>query len=90
MILPTTLLRVRVSSKGKRNVNLWIPLFLVWPIVLALMVVLSPVALLLCVFWRKGRPVILAGPRILAACWATRGLEVRVDDGDDHVLVSFS
>ena len=90
MILPASLMRIRVVGDGRKRVNLWIPLILIWPIVLALMMILSPVALLLCIFWPKGRKLIIAGPRVLLACWAMRGLELRVNDGDDQVLVSFN
>lgn len=89
MILPASLMRIRVAGDQRKRVNLWIPLILIWPIVLALMVILSPVALLLCIVWSRGRKFIIAGPRVLMACWAMRGLELRVKDGDDQVLVSF-
>ena len=88
MILPTSLLRVRISEGGKKRLNLWLPVFLVWPVVIALMIILAPVALLLYVCWPSGRGYILGGPRILVVLWAMRGLEVRVQDRDDSVLVS--
>lgn len=91
MILPTSLLRVRVVEKGRRKVGLWIPLILIWPIVLALMAMLSPVAVLVCMAWRGGRGYILSGPWLIWMLWSMRGLEVRVKDnnGKTSVLVSF-
>lgn len=89
MILPTSLLRVRVMEKGRRRCSLWIPLCLIWPIVLALMVVLSPVAVLVSIVWRGGRSYILCGPWLIGVLWSMRGLEVRVKDDRTNVLVSF-
>lgn len=89
MIIPPSLLRIRVIEKGKRKVNLWIPLFLIWPLVIALMVVLAPVALVVCLVWPKGRQVVMAGPRLLALAWAIRGLRVRVKDEANRVRVEF-
>jgi hypothetical protein len=89
MILPTSVMRIRIVEGGRKKIGLWIPVFLVWPVVIALMVALSPVALIVCIVWPKGRIYVAAGPMILAVCWALRGLEVRVQDEEDQVLISF-
>lgn len=89
MILPVSLMRIRVVEGGRKKVNLWLPILLVWPLVLALMVALAPVVLVLCIVWPKGRPFVLAGPRILGACWSLRGFQIRVRDGGDQVDISF-
>lgn len=88
MILPPSILQIRVVENGHRKVNLWLPLAIIWPLALALMVALSPAVLVLCIVWPKGRGYALAGPRILRASWAARGLRVRVRNGLDGVTIS--
>ncbi len=90
MILPTTFMRIRIVEGGRRKIGLWLPLFLVWPAVIAFMIALAPIALIVCVVWPTGRRFMIAGPRIVAACWAMRGLHVRVKDGKDQVYISFT
>lgn len=87
MILPVSLMRIRIVGGGKKKVGLWIPMILVWPIVIGIMIVLLPIALIVCVASATGRRVIFAGPRILEACWAARGLRVLVTDGENRVEV---
>lgn len=88
MIVPTSVLRIRVFEDGHSRVNLWIPLIVLWLFAIAVMVVLAPIALLLYVVWPRSRTYILLGPCIIGLCWAMRGLEVRIADGEDGVLVS--
>lgn len=88
MIVPTLLLRVKITEGGRCKINLWIPLIVLWLIIIAFMIVLAPIALIICLIWPRGRRYIIAGPSLIGAFWAMRGLEVRVSDGDDGVLVS--
>ena len=90
MILPPMVLRIRVSENGSHKVRLWIPLFLVWPLVLAFTALFAPGWLAICLLVPRARRYAFAGPRVLTVLWALRGLCVTVDDADDSVLVSFS
>lgn len=87
MILPTTVFHIRIAQGGRKKFNLWLPIGLLWPVVIAVMVVLAPIVLIVSMVWRKHSRCILAGPRLLAMCWALRGLRVRVGDGKDQVLI---
>ncbi len=87
MILPTSILQIRITEGGRRKINLWLPVGLLWLIAMVIMAALSPIALLVCIVWPTGRRVVLAGPRVLAVCWAARGLSVRVSDGGDGVMI---
>ncbi len=40
------LLRIRIRKKNHKGVNLWLPLFLIWPIILPLFASLAPLILL--------------------------------------------
>ena len=65
MMLPPALVRVRVQSVERRK-RLWLPVFLLWPL-LALMAALAvPVcALIAALYWRRG-----VGPP--PSCWQSR------------------
>ena len=55
MMCPPWLLRVRIQSP-QRRFRLWLPLFLIWPLVALLVLALSPlIAVLAMVMWRRGR-----------------------------------
>ena len=91
MIWPPSLLRVRIRSRNKRF-TLWLPLFLVWPLGLALLAILSPFLLVLAILlWPLGwaRPLLLAGPLLFRLFCSLRGLEVNVEKSSEQVLISF-
>ena len=91
MNLPPSLLRVRVQN-SKRRFGLWLPLFLIWPLVVLFALALFPLVLVLAaLLWRKGwgRPVLLAGPTFFRLFCALRGLVVNVEDGSQQVYIAF-
>ena len=91
MIWPPSLLRVRIRSRNKRF-TLWLPLFLIWPLGLALLAILSPFLLVLAILlWPLGwaRPLLLAGPLLFRLFCSLRGLEVNVEKSSEQVLISF-
>jgi hypothetical protein len=45
-IMPPAVMRVHVVNEGRRVVGLWLPLFLLWPLLLVLLVIILPLALL--------------------------------------------
>ena len=64
MMVPPSVLRIRVRDESKR-LSLWIPLFLLWPLLLIFGVLLAPLIILLAVVLAPrslGRPVLLLGP----------------------------
>lgn len=87
MILPPTVFHIRIVEGGRKKFNLWLPVILLWPLVILLMVLLAPLALIASLIWSKHSKLILAGPRLLALCWAIRGLQVRVQDDNNQVLI---
>ena len=90
MMLPPALLRVRVQSDQSRR-RLWIPVFLLWPL-LALMAALAmPVcALIAALYWRGGlgRPILFAVPCLLYLMCSLRGLRFDVAGGGSRLFVS--
>jgi hypothetical protein len=92
---PPYLLKLRIKNP-EHAFGLWLPLFLIWPIVLvfllAVFVVLLPFALLAILFtWRVDwwRPVFLGIPALLRVFCSLRGLTVDVNGRDGHVELEF-
>ena len=91
MIWPPSLLRVRIRSRNC-NFGLWLPLFIMWPLILLAMVILSPLILLgAALLWRfgLGKPLLLTGPIFFRLFCSIRGLEIAVDKPSEQVLISF-
>lgn len=90
MTYPPSVLRVRVEGRDRRF-RLWLPLFALWPPVLLIGLLLSPlVVVAAAVTWPRGwgRTVLLGGPHAFRLFCSLRGLEVRVRDDSETVLVS--
>ena len=91
MIFPPSLMRVRVQTR-KRRIGLWLPLFLIWPFALLLAVVLLPFVIIIAILTRNrswSKTILLSGPLAFNLFCALRGLEVRVDQHGQKVLVYF-
>jgi hypothetical protein len=83
MNYPPLSLRLRIAGPGIPSLNLWLPLFLVWPILFALLVFLSPLLLILFAVGyfvfsiRLDVFLFLAG--VYQTLCALKGLRVEVD-----------
>ena len=91
MMFPPSILRVRVLDDDSR-VSLWIPLILIWPIVLGLYLLLLPCIVVAAIAtWRSGwgRPILLVGPVLFRLYCGLRGLEVDFTEPKRSVLVYF-
>ena len=90
---PPTLMHVKIKNE-KANFGLWLPLFLLFPLALVVLIVLSPIiliaVLILCGFGRDRW--VWWGLRCLkvaiVSSWALRGLKVDVQTRRDIVQVS--
>lgn len=89
MILPPSILRLRLRRPKRRGVNLVLPLILIWPIVLALALVLWPVGLVVAVRYGKLRAAVRALPCVFIVMCALRGLRIDVVDAEERVFVYF-
>ena len=91
MTFPPSVLRLQVRSQDQ-HVRLWLPLFLLWPMMAVVALILAPLAFAAAIILRpKGsiRPLLLAGPRLLGLFFALRGLRVKVESESQLVLISF-
>ena len=81
MSLPPVSLDLNVASSTRRPVHLWLPLFLLWPLALALGVVALGVAVVvdavLLLAGRRYHHYSLLLVRSLAAICETRGMVIR-------------
>lgn len=87
MIFPPSILRIRTVKKGKKKLGLWLPVFLLWPVILGLLVLLF--ALAICLRrGAKGRMILAGLPQLFVAACALRGLKVDVEQDDQRIQVS--
>jgi hypothetical protein len=93
---PPYLLKIRVRNRRHAFV-LWLPLFLIWPLVLvfltAMFLILLPFALLAMLFtWETGywRPVLLSVPLVIRLICSLPGTKVDVDGQAGRVSIAFS
>jgi len=88
---PPMLLRVRFPG-GQGTWRLWLPLFLIYPLLIGLTIIALPFILLgALVLWPfgKGRLIMLAGVYFWNVLFNLRGLKVDVRDSSHGVLVDF-
>jgi hypothetical protein len=92
MNFPPLLLRLDISSKQGSNIVLWIPMILIWLILLAFVIALLPLILLTALVllpFGWGRAALFFVPVVGGCICALRGLEVNVKKSDQTMLVSF-
>lgn len=86
MTFPPALMHVRISEKGRTKINLWLPLILLWPLML-LIVVLSPLAVV--AIPRRYRPKTssawMVGVLLFEAFCSLRKLGVDLVDSDNAI-----
>lgn len=84
---PPVLLRVRIED-DKRRLRLWIPLIVLWPLVVVVVLLGTPVVAVRSGHCARVRSVLLAGPLLLYALASLRGLRCNVVSGADRVFIS--
>jgi hypothetical protein len=78
-IIPPSIMRLRIKDKDGKGIGLWLPLFLIWPIILVLLLLVIPILAVVQLFTAPSgiRPLSL----VLSAAGALhelRGLTVDV------------
>ena len=96
---PSTVLRVRIVNGGRRRVNLWIPLFLVWLLFLVPVLLLLPLVFLVGLLlsrsggageWRRTKAALNLVLFVLFLPVRVRGLCVDINEPDESVLVKIT
>ena len=83
MTVPPAILHLVVARPERRPVRLWLPLFLLWPLALALGVLALPVAIVadvvLFLLGRRYHHYTTLLARVFALVVETRGTVIRID-----------
>ena len=91
MIWLPSIIHLHIIEKSKRRIRLWIPVFLLWPLMIVIIVGLAPVMLIAAVVtWQKGysKMLLLLGPLIFITFCRLRGLKVYVKGKDEQVQIA--
>ncbi len=90
MIMPPSFLRIRIRNRSTRF-SLWLPLFLIWTLILLAMVILMPLVLICAILlWPVGlgKSILLTCPLLFRLFCPIKGLEVAVETSSEQVLIS--
>ncbi len=87
---PPYVMKVRVNNPNSK-INLWLPLFLIYPLLAVILLVLLPLILiaavvLLIMGW--GKTLFIIPFAVFGCINAMRGLEVQIEQGQERVLIS--
>jgi hypothetical protein len=85
------LLRLKVSRNPNRH-GLLLPVFLVWILLFALMIVLFPFVLIAAlVTWRSGQGkwLLLTYPLLASVLFHLSGLHIEVEGQEQNILIAF-
>jgi hypothetical protein len=88
MSIPPCLMHVRIHNE-EHNFGLWLPLFLAWLILAALLLAILPILLIVALPFGWGEFMLLLGPRFYNILCALRGLKVEIDRTSEKVEVLF-
>ncbi|MGI2335053.1 MAG: hypothetical protein ACRKGH_00155 [Dehalogenimonas sp.] len=88
---PPLLLHLRIPSNSG-FVGLWLPWFLLYPVLLGLMLIALPVVIIVALIllpMGKARSLLMAGPYFWRLLFAMRGLTLDIQNGNRVMLVDF-
>jgi hypothetical protein len=84
-------MRLKVNRKPDKY-GLLLPVFLVWILLFALMIILLPFVLIAALFtWRsgQGKLFLLTYPLLISLLFKLSGLHIEVDSREQNVLIAF-
>ena len=91
MRCPPCFVFLRIPHEG-RHIRLWLPLFLIFPLIAVFVLLLTPFILIAAiVLWPSGwgRSLLLAGPALFRVLCELRGLKVDVAQSSERMYISF-
>lgn len=91
MSVPPLLMRLKTIDRD-HHVNLWLPLFLVWILLLAIAIALSPIVCILAIIlwpFGWGETLVLLGPALYRIVCSLRGLSIDIRKPNQVVLIYF-
>ena len=84
-------MRLRIVD-DKRNISLWLPIFLLYPFLLVLALILELLALVAWLFfwpWGWGKTLLLFIPYLCRVICALQELEVDIQQKQEQFFISF-
>lgn len=85
------LMRLKVSRNPNRY-GVWLPVFLIWILAFALMLVLLPFVLIAALFtWRSGQGkwLLLTYPLLISVLFHLSGLHIEIGHSEQNILIAF-
>jgi hypothetical protein len=85
------LLRIRVRKEDGRGVNLWLPLFLLWLIVLPILALFAPLVLVAAlILWPsgKGKLILYGYVMIFSLIGYMSGLKIDIKSRDNNIYIN--
>jgi len=84
------ILNMHVRKEGRRGVTLFLPIFLAWILLLAILLVLFPFVLLAALLtWPNGKMLLALYPMMFSVLWAMSGLHIEVKKEKEDILFDF-
>lgn len=93
MMAPPMVMRMHMPKEKGGTFKLWLPIFLAYPLILAIGIVFAPLMLLLALLtWPVGwgKTFLFLGPAIVRVICSLRGLLVDIQSAKEKVLISFN
>ncbi len=91
MILPPSVVYIKIKDENKKGFGCWFPFFLLWPIFLLLLIIVIPISVLIdLILWVIGRKyhhytkLILYSLNLISE---SKGLQLNVNDKESIVKI---
>jgi hypothetical protein len=84
------IMRLKIVDKGRKKINLFFPVILIWILLAALLIILLPVALIVALLsWGRGGKLLLAVyPMLGAILWNLSDLAIEIGSRQDNSYFS--
>jgi len=92
MTMLPLILKIKIINENRRGIRLWLPIFLVWIVLIFVMLLLFPLVLIAAVIaipFGYARTIILLGPYFIRILCSLRGLKVDVNSESEIVYIQF-
>lgn len=86
------LVRLKIVEDGRKKIDLWFPVIIVWLLMLALLILLLPFLLLAAILtWGRGpgKYILAVYPMLASVLFNLSDLRVEVEGREKSLLISF-
>lgn len=80
---------VRLKIKSKKNLSLWVPIFLLWPLIFLLGIIVFPLILLVLLIYQKGRmkKSMMLFPALYNVVADLKGLNINIENKENSISI---